>query len=115
MIDGTDVRMLLARTLALADREGYQADADCVLVLAYAEMCADRFEVAAELIGTAMHHRFNTPAHYPLYRAVIDRRLREKLGDGAMNAALARRRTRTAAGALAEYGVARPDEIRAAR
>jgi predicted ATPase/DNA-binding winged helix-turn-helix (wHTH) protein len=115
VIDGTDVRMLLARTLALADREGYNAEADCVLVVAYAEMCVDRFEVAAELIGTAMHHRFNTPAHYPLYRAVIDRRLREKLGDGAMNAALLRGRTRTAAGVLAEYGIARPEEIRAAR
>ena len=115
VIDGTDVRMLLARALALASREGYHAEADCVLVLAYAEMCANHFEVAAELIGTAMHHRFNTPAHYPLYRAVIDRRLREKLGDGAMNAALARGRARTAAGALAEYGIARPEEIRAAR
>jgi hypothetical protein len=115
VIDGIDVRTLLARALTLADREGYGADADCVLVLAYAEMCADRFEVAAELIGTAMRHRFNTPAHYPLYRAVIERRLREKLGAGALNTALERGRVRTAAVALAEYGIARPEEVRSAR
>jgi predicted ATPase/DNA-binding winged helix-turn-helix (wHTH) protein len=115
VIDGTDVRTLLTGTLALADREGYHADADCVLVLAYAELCANRFEVSAELIGTAMHQRFNTPAHYPLYRAVIDRVLREELGDAAMNDAMVRGRTRVAAEALAEYGITRPAELRSVR
>jgi hypothetical protein len=46
-----DARTTLAHTLALADREGYQADADCVLVLAYAELIAGRFEPAAEQFG----------------------------------------------------------------
>src|SRR5690606_32507139 len=73
VIDGGDVRDRLARTLDLADREGYHADADCVLVLAYAEICASRFEAAAELIATALHGRFNATANYVLYRAVIDR------------------------------------------
>ena len=77
VIDGGDVRTMLARTLALADREGYHADADCLLVLAYAEICAGRFEAAAELVGTAMHDRFNATAHYVLYRAVLDRLLRD--------------------------------------
>ena len=76
VIDGGDVRSILARTLALADREGYHADADCVLVIAYAEICAGRFEAAAELLGTAMHDRFNATALYVLYRAVLDRLLR---------------------------------------
>ena len=115
VIDGGDVRTMLARTLALADREGYHADADCLLVVAYAEMCAGRFEVAAELIGTAMHDRFNATAHYALYRAVIDGPLREALDAVTMNAAMARGRTRTAAEALAAHGITRPAEARSAR
>jgi hypothetical protein len=107
VIDGSDVRSILTRTLALADREGYHADADCVLVIAYAEICAGRFDAAAELIGTAMHERFNATAHYVLYRAVHERLLREQLDPDAMMNALGRGRTRTAALALAEYGVAR--------
>ncbi len=96
VIDGGDVRSILARTLALADREGYHADADCVLVLAYAEICAGRFEAAAELVGTAMHGRFNATAHYVLYRAVLDRLLREQLDAEAMAAAMHRGREQTA-------------------
>jgi hypothetical protein len=115
LIDGGDVRTLLARTLALADREGYRADADCLLVLAYAEMCEDHFEVAAELIGTAMHDRFHATAHYALYRAVIHGALHEALDDAAMNAAMARGRARTSAEALAEHGITRPAEVRSAR
>ena len=107
VIDGRDVRTVLARTLALADREGYQADADCVLVLAYAELCAGRFEAAAELIGIATHARFNATAHYVLYRAVLDRTLREQLDLRPMTDAMARGRGRTPADALAEYGVTR--------
>jgi hypothetical protein len=105
VIDGGDVRTTLGRTLALADREGYQADADCVLVLAYAEMCADRFDAAAELIGTAVHSRFNATAHYVLYRAVLDRMLRQRLDDEVMDDAIARGRGRSAAEALAGYGI----------
>jgi predicted ATPase len=115
VIDGGDVGAALARTLALADREGYYADADCVLVLAYAEMCANRFEVAAELIGTAMHDRFNATAHYVLYRAVLDRALHEELDAGPMTDAMARGRTRTSAEALAEYGITRPAGLLSAR
>ena len=107
VVDGGDVRTCSRGTLALADREGYHADADCVLVLAYAEICAGRFEVAAELVGTAMHGRFNATAHYVLYRAVLDRALREQLDAGAMAEAMARGRGRTAADALAEHGVTR--------
>jgi hypothetical protein len=115
VIDGGDVGAALSRTLALADREGYHADADCVLVLAYAEMCANRFEVAAELIGTAMHDRFNATAHYVLYRAVLDRALHEELDAGPMTDAMARGRTRTSAEALAEYGITRPAGLLSAR
>jgi predicted ATPase/DNA-binding winged helix-turn-helix (wHTH) protein len=108
VLDGGDVHASLARTLALADREGYQADADCVLALSYAEMCAGRFEAAAELMGTAVHGRFNATAHYVLYRAVLDRLLRQQLDPGALRRALDRGRARTAAEALAEHGIGRP-------
>jgi predicted ATPase/DNA-binding winged helix-turn-helix (wHTH) protein len=115
VIDGTDVRQMLSRTLALADREGYQADADCVLVLAYAEMCARRFEVAAELIGTAVRDRFNSTAHYVLYSSVLDRTLRDVLDADVVTEAMTRGRARTAADALAEYGVTRPAGLAAKR
>jgi hypothetical protein len=114
VIDGTDVRSVLTRTLALADREGYHADADCVLVIAYAEICAGRFDTAAELIGTAMHGRFNATAHYVLYRAVLDRLLRQQLDADAITDAMRRGRARNAADALAAYGIVRPAGFRSA-
>ncbi len=113
-IDGSDVRSILTRTLALANREGYHADADCVLVLAYAEICAGKFDAAAELVGTAMHGRFNATAHYVLYRAVLDRLLREELDPDAMTDAMRRGRARDAVAALAEYGIERAVGVRPA-
>jgi predicted ATPase/DNA-binding winged helix-turn-helix (wHTH) protein len=107
VVEGVDVRPGLARTLALADREGYRADADCVLVLAFAELCADRTEAAAALVGTAMHGRFNATAHYVLYRNVLDRSLRQRLEPRALAAATAQGRDRSAEEALAAYGVNR--------
>jgi predicted ATPase/DNA-binding winged helix-turn-helix (wHTH) protein len=109
--EGNAIAGPLAHTLALADQEGYRADPDCLLVLAYAEMGGDRFDDAAELIGTAVHDRFNATAHYVLYRAVIDRSLREHLDEPALHAAMARGRGRTAADSLARYGVARPGTV----
>jgi len=106
-IDGSDVGTTLAHTLVLADREGYHADADCVLVLSYSEMCAGRWDVAAELIGTAVQGRFNATAHYVLYRAVLDRPLRQQLDPAPMTDAMVRGRARTPAQALAEYGITR--------
>jgi non-specific serine/threonine protein kinase len=107
VLDGSDVGTVLARSLALADREGYDADADCVLVVAYAEICGGRPEAAAELVGTAVHSRFNSTAHYVLYRAVLDPSLRRQLDAGVIADAMRRGRARTAAGALAAYGVTR--------
>jgi predicted ATPase/DNA-binding winged helix-turn-helix (wHTH) protein len=107
VLEGRDVGTVLVRSLALADREGYEADADCVLVLAYAAMCADRLEDAAELIGTAVHGRFNATANYALYRAVLDRALRDELDAEAIEPAVARGRARQPSEALAEYGVGR--------
>ncbi|MET0865983.1 MAG: winged helix-turn-helix domain-containing protein [Nakamurella sp.] len=106
-IDGVDVHTELSRTLALADREGFAAEADCVLVLGYEQLCAGQFERAAELIGTALHGRFNATAHYVLYRAVLENSLRWELDDAVLAAAVDRGRHRTVQAALAEYGVTR--------
>ncbi|HET8617397.1 MAG TPA: winged helix-turn-helix domain-containing protein [Acidimicrobiales bacterium] len=107
VVEGGDVVSRLAHTLDLADREGYRADADCVLVLAYAAICAERPSEAAELIGTATHGRFNATALYVLYSAVLDRPLRGRLDAAAMAEAAARGRERTPAEALAGHGIAR--------
>jgi predicted ATPase/DNA-binding winged helix-turn-helix (wHTH) protein len=108
VVDGGDVSTGLARSLALADREGYDADADCLLVLAYAEICAGRPESAAELVGTAFHSGFNSTAHYVLYRTVLDSSLRTQLDSASLAEAQERGRARTAAEALAVYGVVSP-------
>ena len=76
------------------------------LGLALAEL--GRFEEAAELVGSAVHGRFNATAHFVLYRNVLERTLREHLDDGALQAAMARGRDRAPAQALAAYGVVRP-------
>jgi hypothetical protein len=99
VVSGGDYRHQLRRTLALADREGYQAEADCVLILAYAEVCAGRFEAAAELMGTAVASRFNT-AHYMFYRVVLNQRIRRHLEPAAARAAIERGRRQSAAEVL---------------
>jgi predicted ATPase/DNA-binding winged helix-turn-helix (wHTH) protein len=105
VVDGVDYRPRLGHALALAEREGYSADADCVLVLAYAALCEGRFDDAAELVGTAVYGRFNATAHYVLYRAVLDRSLRDHLAPATLADAISRGRTRTPAEALAADGV----------
>ena len=107
VIDGSDFRATLARTLALADREGYHADADCLLVLAYAELCtgslrgrrrADRDRHARPI---QRHGALRAVAYRARPRpAPASRRRLDRRGHGA-------RRTRSAADALAEYGVTR--------
>jgi hypothetical protein len=89
----------------LAEREGYRADADCVLVLAYAEMCANHMQKAAALIGSAVRGRFNTTAHHVLYRAVLDPMLRQNLDDAAIRDGMARGAGWPAAGVLTDYGI----------
>jgi predicted ATPase/DNA-binding winged helix-turn-helix (wHTH) protein len=111
---GGDVGPTLGRALVLADREGYRADADCVLVLAYAEVCAGRLAAAAELVGTARHSRFNTTALQALYLVVLDPVLRRQLDAGTLAEAMARGRTRPATVALAAYSVERPSRLRPA-
>jgi hypothetical protein len=107
VLEGADVVSRLQHTLDLADREGYQAEADCVLVLAYAAICADRPEEAAELVGTALHGRINATAHYALYSAVLDRALQRQLEAPALAAAAARGLERTPPEVLAAHEVTR--------
>jgi predicted ATPase len=105
VVAGGNIRDLLGHALTLADREGNHAEADGVLVLAYAEACAGRYEKAAELMGTAVRGRFNTTAHYVLYRVALERPVGRQLDPAAMEAAIARGRQRIAVDTLAEHGI----------
>jgi predicted ATPase/DNA-binding winged helix-turn-helix (wHTH) protein len=107
LLEGIDPHPMIARTLTLADREGYDAEADCVLILAFWEICADRYEQAAELLGTAVRSRFNATAHYAFYQVVLRHTLTRHLEAGALRSAMLRGARRTAGEALADYGVAR--------
>jgi predicted ATPase/DNA-binding winged helix-turn-helix (wHTH) protein len=105
-VDGSDVTRQLSYVLAMADREGYQAAGDCTLALAYSEACRGNGVEAAELLGTALGSRFNSTAHFVLYRVVVDPVVRRLVGDDAAFAAsVARGQGRTAEAALAAYGV----------
>jgi hypothetical protein len=104
-VDGREVGDLVARALALADREGYRADADCALALAYSEACQGHAEAAAEWLGTAIASRFNSTAHYTLYRVVVEPVVRRQLDAETFARAVRRGRRRTATEALAERGI----------
>jgi predicted ATPase/DNA-binding SARP family transcriptional activator len=69
----------LARARAWARAEGRQADADCVLALAYAAACDDDWERAAELVGATQGALLHDTAGY-LHQAIIrDRLVRPRL------------------------------------
>jgi hypothetical protein len=104
-VDGSDVREQLARALALADREGYRAEGDCALALAYSEACRGDGPAAAELLGTAVQSRFNSTAHYVLYRLVVEPVVRAAVPPAELGAALERGQRRSAAEALAQHGI----------
>jgi predicted ATPase/DNA-binding winged helix-turn-helix (wHTH) protein len=105
-VDGSDVTRKLSYVLALADREGYRAAGDCTLALAYSEACRGNGVEAAELLGTALGSRFNSTAHFVLYRVVVDPVVRRVIGDDVeFAAAVARGEVRTAEAALAAYGL----------
>jgi predicted ATPase/DNA-binding winged helix-turn-helix (wHTH) protein len=108
VVDGDDVRAPLTRALALAASEGYEAGADCLLALAYSEICRGCFEQAGELLGTALEAGINATAHYVLYRAVIDPPLRQHLDPDRLGAAMSRGREQTVAAALAAHGIEPP-------
>jgi predicted ATPase/DNA-binding winged helix-turn-helix (wHTH) protein len=105
--DGLDPHPQLGRVLTLADREGHDAEPDCVLVLAFWAVCAERYEEAAELLGTAVHGRFNATAHYVLYRTVLHRAVTAHLTVDELRAAMTRGAGRTPGEVLVERGVAR--------
>ena len=79
-----------------------------MLALAYSQACSGHGLEAAELLGTAVQSRFNSTAHYPLYRMVVEPVIRQAVPEGAFVEALARGHRRSAADALAEYGIGAP-------
>jgi hypothetical protein len=105
MIDGVPRPDRLGRSLEIARREGYAIEGDCVLALAYCELCGDRPELAAELLGLARARRFNATAHHVLHGVVVEPLIRRALGPSRYAAALERGRTRSARDVLASYGI----------
>ena len=105
MIDGVSGRPELADALDIANREGYRIEGDCMLALAYSEVCRDEPHVAAELLGLARTCRFNATAHHVLHGVVVEPLVRSQLDPTEYSAAIARGRTQSVDATLHEYGI----------
>jgi predicted ATPase/DNA-binding CsgD family transcriptional regulator len=105
MIDGSSGRDQLGRALEIARREGYAIEGDCLLALAYSELCAGRAVAAAELLGLARTRRFNATAHHVLHAVVVDPLIRQALDRDELAAALQRGSMRSVLDALASHGI----------
>src|SRR5690606_13363110 len=105
LIDDFTGREQLARGLGIADREGYRIEGDCMLALAYAEVCRNNHAVAAELLGLAHTCGFNATAHYVLRTVVVEPLVRRGLQVDDYRAALERGRLRSVDATLDEYGL----------
>jgi predicted ATPase/DNA-binding winged helix-turn-helix (wHTH) protein len=104
-VDGDDITVGLRAARALAEREGYEVDGDCLLALAYAQACRGEPVRAAELLGSSIAGRFNGTAHALLHQVVVDPVIRRSLPADEFVAAFARGRAADAAEVLSAYGL----------
>ncbi|HSJ92101.1 MAG TPA: LuxR C-terminal-related transcriptional regulator [Ilumatobacter sp.] len=95
----------LARGLSIAHREGYRIEGDCVLALAYAEVCRGNHVVAAELLGLARTRGFNATAHHVLRTVVVEPLVRQGLPLDDYRAAVERGKARSLDATLDEYSI----------
>jgi predicted ATPase/DNA-binding CsgD family transcriptional regulator len=105
MIDGGAGREHLAHALGLAGREGYRIEGDCVLALAYSEVCCEHPVEAAELLGLARTCRFNATAHHVLHGVVVEPLVRRGLDLADYSAALERGKQRSVDATFVEYAI----------
>ena len=105
MIDGGTGREELAHALTLAGHEGYRIEGDCVLALAYAEVCCDRPVEAAELLGLARTCGFNATAHHVLHGVVVGPLVQRALDPVDYRAAVERGRQRSVDTTFDEYAI----------
>jgi hypothetical protein len=105
MIDGVSGRRQLAHALDIADREGYRIEGDCMLALAYSEVCRGEPSVAAELLGLARTCRFNSTAHHVLHGVVVDPVVRSEIEPAEYADAIGRGRSRSVDAVLQQYGI----------
>ena len=105
LIEDTTGRAQLAHALGIAHREGYRIEGDCVLALAYAEVCRDDFVAAAELLGLARTCGFNATAHHVLHAVVVEPLVRRELHRDDYRAAVERGRLRSVDTTLDQYGI----------
>jgi predicted ATPase/DNA-binding CsgD family transcriptional regulator len=100
----------LAHGLGIAHREGYRIEGDCVLALAYAEVCRDHHVLAAELLGLARTRGFNATANHVLRTIVVEPLVRrgfqdDDSGPDGFRAAIERGRQRSVDDVLEQYGI----------
>lgn len=105
MIDGVSGHEQLAHALDIADREGYRIEGDCMLALAYSEICRGNPAAAAELLGAARTIGFNATAHDVLHGVVVDRLLRDSLHAAELDEALTRGRSLAVESTMDAYGI----------
>ena len=109
MIDGVSGRPQLAHALDIANREGYRIEGDCMLALAYSEVCRGEPRTAAELLGLARTCRFNATAHHVLHGVVVDSLVHKELDPAEYADAVDRGRTHEVDAILEQYGIRRHD------
>ena len=102
--EGADHLPQLRRARQRAEAEGRDAEADCVLALAYAAACRDEWERAAELLGAAAGLQRDTAGflHLVLLR---DRLVRPRLDPDVFGSATARGQGLVLEEVLAEHGL----------
>lgn len=103
--EGEDHRPPLQRARRWAEREGRQADADCVLALAWAAARSGAHLEAAELLGACETELVHDTANFVLHAVVREHVVRPSLGSDDFAAARARGRDRSLATILSEAGL----------
>jgi hypothetical protein len=105
IIGGEDYLPQLRRARVRAESEGRQADADCVLALAYAAACRDDWETAAELLGTSRSALLRDTASFVHHAVLREQLIRPQLDAAVLTAATARGEQRRMDEVLAEHGL----------
>jgi hypothetical protein len=103
--EGTDWLEHLRRARRRAQIEGRNADADCVLALAYAAACRDDAMGAAELLGASATRLFHDTANFVHHLVVRDLAVRPLIDQTTFRTAVERGRSRDVASILTDVGL----------
>jgi hypothetical protein len=103
--EGTDWLEHLRRARRRAQIEGRDADADCVLALAYAAACRDDAMGAAELLGASATRLFHDTANFVHHVVVRDLVVRPLIDETTFRTAVDRGRSQDVTSILADVGL----------